>query len=108
MPDEQAISAYERDGVVCLRQAFSPRWVNDVAEGMETAIEKGAGRDTVFNIAAPGEPGFFFYDSFMWKHIDVFRQFVFDSPAPDLARRYRGENLVHGGSMECETFRRVR
>ena len=95
MPDEPAISAYERDGVVCLRQAFSPRWVNDVAEGMETAIEKGAGRDTVFNIAAPGEPGFFFYGSFMWKHIDVFGQFVFDSPAPDLARRImRSEGIL--------------
>ena len=86
-PSQEAIAAYHRDGVVCLRNAFSPQWADDVAEGMEVAIEKGTDRDTVFNIAAPGEPGFFFYDSFMWKHIEAFRRFVFDSPAPDLARR---------------------
>ena len=86
-PSVEAIAAYARAGVVCLRDAFSTQWVKEVAEGMEVAIEKGIGRDTVFNIAAPGEPGFFFYDSFMWKHIDAFRRFVFDSPAPDLARR---------------------
>ena len=95
IPDEQAIAAYHRDGVVCLRNAFSPQWMDVVAGGIEHAIEKGAGRDTVFNIAAPGEPGFFFYDSFMWKHIDAFRSFVFESPAADLARRImRSEGIL--------------
>ena len=94
-PDENAVAAYERDGVVCLRQAFAQRWVDEIAKGMETAIEKEAGRDTVFNIAAAGEPGFFFYDSFMWKHINAFRRFVFESPAPDLARHImRSEGIL--------------
>ena len=95
VPCAEAIDAYARDGVVCLRQAFSSQWVDIVSEGMETAIAKGVGRDTVFNIAAPGEPGFFFYDSFMWKHIDAFRRFVFESPAPELARRImRSEGVL--------------
>ena len=95
LPSEEAIAAYQRDGVVCLRNAFSPVWVNEVAQGMELAIQKGVGRETAVNIAAPGEPGFFFYDSFMWKHIDAFRRYVFDSPAPDLARRImRSEGIV--------------
>ena len=56
-----------------------------LAEGMELAIHEGIDADTKFNIAAPGEPGFFFYDTFMWQRIDQFRRFVFKSHAADIA-----------------------
>ena len=82
---EEAIAAYERDGVVAMRGAFSHEWIDLLAEGMEIAIHAGISRDTRFNIAAPGEPGFFFYDTFMWQHIDNFRRFVFDSHVADIA-----------------------
>lgn len=89
-PGPEARAAYLRDGVVCLRRAFSPRWVDLVAEGMERAMHDAAGRGTAFNVAAPGEPGYFFYDSFMWKHMEAFRSFVFESPGADLSRRAMG------------------
>ena len=85
VPQAAAIEAYERDGVVSLRNAFDKDWVEKLAEGMELAINEGVNADTKFNIAAPGEPGFFFYDTFMWQRIDQFRQFVFDSHAADIA-----------------------
>ena len=85
IPETAAIEAYERDGVVSLCKAFDQKWVDLLAEGMEIAIHEGLNRDTKFNIAAPGEPGFFFYDTFMWKHIDQFKQFVFESHVPDIA-----------------------
>ena len=85
VPPEEATLAYERDGVVCLRQAFAPQWIELLAEGMEIAIHDGVQRDTAFNIAKPGEPGFFFYDTFMWKRIEQFRKFAFESPAADIA-----------------------
>ena len=95
LPGESAVAAYERDGVVCLRRAFGPDWVDLVAEGMEIAIHDGVERDSVFSIAKPGEPGFFFYDTFMWKRIDHFRRFAMESPAADIAMRImRSETLI--------------
>ena len=55
VPEPDAIEAYERDGVVFLRNAFSREWVDMLAEGMEIAIHEGTALDTKFNIAAPGE-----------------------------------------------------
>ena len=96
LPSEEAILAFERDGVVCLRNAFDGAWIDLLAEGMEMAISDGVSRDTVFNITAPGEPGFFFYDTFMWKRIGHFKRFAFESPAADLARRImRSQTLIY-------------
>ena len=95
LPGEDAIAACERDGVVSLRQDFADEWVDLIAEGMEIAINDAVERDTEFSIAAPGEPGFFYYDAMMWKRIEQFRQFAFDSPAADIARRtMRSETLL--------------
>ena len=35
---EREIETYERDGVVCLRGAFAPEWLDLVAEGIEKDI----------------------------------------------------------------------
>ena len=96
VPEEDAVVAYERDGVVCLRRALAPHWVDLLAEGIEFAIHDGVARDSAFSIAKPGEPGFFFYDTFMWKRIDNFRRFAFDSPAADLAMGImRARSLIY-------------
>jgi len=92
---EEAVEAYERDGVVCLREVFAPDWVNLLAEGMEIAIANADRSDVSFNIANPGEPGFFFYDTFMWQRIENFRKFAFESHAADIAMQVmRSETLI--------------
>ena len=106
-PGEDAIQAYRRDGVVCLRGAFEARWIDSLADGMEDAIRNGTQEqkqaepqvaldgERVFNVGKPGEPGFFFYDTFMWQRMEQFREFLFESPIADYARRImRSETLV--------------
>ena len=87
-PPGAAIDAYERDGVVCLSRAFDDGWIEALREGVDRAIADGlkSGGDQVVNVANPGEPGFFFYDMFLWKRYAVFKKFAFESPAADLAR----------------------
>ncbi len=87
-PPETAVQGYERDGVVCVRGAFDDNWVAALCAGVDRAIADGlkSGGDEVVNVSNPGEPGFFFYDMFLWKRYEVFRQFAFDSPVADLAR----------------------
>jgi ectoine hydroxylase-related dioxygenase (phytanoyl-CoA dioxygenase family) len=106
-PGEDAIQAYERDGVTCLRGAFEPRWIELLADGMENAIRAGTQEqkksgpqvglegEKVFNVGKPGESGAFFYDSFMWQHMDQFRELIFESPIANYAMRImRSKTLI--------------
>ena len=88
-PPESAVQAYQRDGVVCLRNAFDVEWVESLCSAVDIVIADGLKTrgDLVVNVVKPGEPGFFFYDMFLWKRYGAFREFAFDSPAADLARR---------------------
>ena len=95
VPPTDAIEAYERDGVVSLRGAFSEEWIALLAHGMEIAISDSLKRDTAFNISTPGEPGFFFYDTFMWQRINQFKRFVFESNVADIAANVmRSKGLI--------------
>ncbi|MDD9874742.1 MAG: phytanoyl-CoA dioxygenase family protein [Gammaproteobacteria bacterium] len=88
-PPEAAVEAYQQDGVVCLRRAFDRDWVAALRKGVDRAIDDALqrGGDRAVRVSHPGEPGFFFYDMFLWKRYRVFRDFAFESPAADLARR---------------------
>lgn len=92
-PPAAAIESYERDGVVCLRRAFDSAWVDKLRDGVDRVIADAArdgdqtgGDEQAVRVAKPGEAGIFFYAMFLWKRYPVFRSFVFDSPAADLAR----------------------
>ena len=85
VPGEDAILAFERDGVVCLREAFPAEWVDAVSRGMDIAQDGEHRPGFAFTIAEPGEPGYFFYDTFMYQRIEEFNRFYRESPAPDLA-----------------------
>ena len=92
---EDAIRAYERDGVVWLRKVYSRAWIDLLAEGMDIAAESARRGGNSVSIAAPGEPGFFYYDTFMWRRIEQFRRFCFESHAPDVAMRVmRSKTLI--------------
>ena len=92
----QAVDAYERDGVVWLRGVFDNGWVETLSEGMEIAIHEGTANESKFKVAKPGEPGFFFYETFMWKRIEQFKRFAFESPAADVACQImRSKTLIY-------------
>lgn len=79
---EDEIETFERDGVVLLKQVFPQDWLDAVGEAIDA------------NMAAPGPlvleyaentEGRYHGDMFMWTWNDVFRAYVFDSPAKALA-----------------------
>ena len=81
----EAIEAYRRDGVVCLRQAFAQHWLEEIEKGIEDVYAMGGANAQ--NIKAdPSDPGFFYYDSVMWPKVPRFKNFIFNSNAPDLYR----------------------
>ncbi len=84
MIDDNAKAAYRRDGVCVLRGVFEPEWINKVARGVQQAL------------AAPGPHGErygpagaerFFGDLDMWTRLPLFRDYVLNSPAGEIAGR---------------------
>ncbi len=79
------VTAYDRDGVVCPRQAFDPHWVERLRDAIERDLASPGPHAT--NFAEGSTPGTFFGDMFMWKHDEAFRAAALDSPAPAIAAR---------------------
>ncbi len=80
-----AVEAYRRDGVVCLREAFEPEWLAVIESAIPAVIERG-GINSGSVKGDAGDPGSFFYDFMMWPEVEAFRRFIFESNAPDLYR----------------------
>lgn len=84
MIDDATIAAYREDGVCVLRGAFSPAWVETVAEGVRQALDAPGPHGERYGPAGAER---FFGDLDMWTRLAPFRDFVMDSPAAEIAGR---------------------
>jgi len=82
---QEAIEAYKRDGVVCFRQAFDGYWLDEIEKGIEDVYAMGGANADVIQ-ADPNDPGFFYNDTVMWPRVARFKDFIYNSNAPDLYR----------------------
>ncbi|WP_413729867.1 phytanoyl-CoA dioxygenase family protein [Sodalis sp. RH22] len=88
-PQDKA--AFQRDGAVIIRQAFSRQWLEKVEQGI------------MANIAAPSDHGrytdpetkLFFQDSDNWRRIAAIKQFVYESPAKEIAAGLLGSGKIN-------------
>ncbi len=88
---QQDREEFERDGVVIIRGAFSGEWLEKVKQGI------------MFNVNAPSDHGrfmdpetrTFFQDSDNWRRIETFQDFVFNSPAKEIAAALMGSRKVN-------------
>lgn len=92
MIDQQLIGDFRRDGVVCVRSAFSPDEVALVARGIERNLAEPSERALV--ASRPDDPGRFFEDFCNWHRIPEYEQFVRESPAAGMAGRLMGSTTV--------------
>ncbi|WP_425403961.1 phytanoyl-CoA dioxygenase family protein [Hwanghaeella sp.] len=77
------ITAYEQDGVVCLRGVFSTEWIDLMRGAVEDAM--AAPGPFAEDYADPASGGRFFGDLDVWKRHAAFRKFVLESPAAEVA-----------------------
>jgi len=89
--DERA--AYERDGVVCLRRAFSPGWLAFVADAVEEAMASPGPHAEEYT--APGGSGRFFGDLELAQRLPKFMRFALESPAAATAARIMGASRAN-------------
>jgi ectoine hydroxylase-related dioxygenase (phytanoyl-CoA dioxygenase family) len=81
-------AAYEADGVICLRGMFDRDWV----ERMYAAVDRTMSTpgDRIREHTKAGSPGRFYARTFMWRWDRDFRDFIFESPAAEIAGRLMG------------------
>jgi ectoine hydroxylase-related dioxygenase (phytanoyl-CoA dioxygenase family) len=82
--DQLDADRYKEDGVVVLRGVFT-EWVEPLRAGVEKLMADPSPRERSYQPADGTAP--FFQDLVNWQRIDEFRQFVFDSPAAEIAAR---------------------
>ena len=85
-PSRAAISAYERDGVVCLQGAFDAEWVAKGRRAVASAIRTASKSALREDQKGEGGEGLFFFDTFLWPRLPSFKAFTFESPAARLAQ----------------------
>ena len=89
---EDAVSAFEADGIVCLRRVVEPGELPAILAGCDEA--RGAPTSMATTIGGDDGPGFFF-DFDVSDRIEAFHRLRDDGPMPDLARQLmRSERVV--------------
>ena len=83
MVSDEQVRAFATDGVVCLRGAISPEWVESLRWGMGRSSAAPSERFRVWNVDDRG--GTTTYDSQCWLHVQEYRDFVESSPLAEIA-----------------------
>jgi len=82
VPDD-AVHAYRRDGVVCLRRVLDEGPVERLRDAVDRSAEVPG--PLGYKIGEPGKSGFFYYDFQMHERLEGFDWFVHQSGVPRLA-----------------------
>lgn len=85
------IETFRRDGVVLLRDAFAPSFVEALREAVDEVMARR--RQSAVN-HAQDKGGVFFHDADLWRDTPAVRRFVFESPAADIAAALFGARPI--------------
>ena len=83
LADDEAIAAFARDGVACVRQVLSPQEVAVAAAAIDTVLAR---RSPLAQVASgTGDPGAFVEDFCRWREIPLIEQLARYSRVPSVA-----------------------
>lgn len=85
--------SYDEDGVACLRRVFPAEWIEQLSADVEQALARPGPKAEEYT--RPGSPGRFFGDLDLWRRHEIFRRFVFESPAARIAGETMGAHKVN-------------
>lgn len=87
-----SVSAYQTDGIACVRQAFD----SDAVDMLRDVVARDMADPSPMAVDATRDgEGRFFGDTFVWKHFAELEDFVFTSPAADIAAAMLGSRKVN-------------
>jgi len=77
------IDTYHRDGVVLIKDMFDSEWIDVLKRGLTNNCENPTHRARTWDRDAEGRT--MFWDSQAWQEVDEYQQFIFKSPAAEIA-----------------------
>lgn len=86
------IDAYVNDGVVCLRNVIPPEWIERLRIGVETDLSEPGPHAEIYT--KDGDPGMFFNDFDMWRHVPILKDFVFEGPCAEIVAQLMNSEKV--------------
>ncbi len=87
------IETYHRDGVVLLPEMLDRDWSESLKLGLQANCARPTDRSRAWGRDAEGRP--MFYDSQAWWGIDEYREFIFNSPAAQIASHLMGSKQIN-------------
>lgn len=91
---QQEIDTYNEDGIVLLKGIFSPKWIEKLRMAADQSLEKPS--DMAIELSkSRGEGGRFFHETFVWRHNEICKDFIFNSPAASAAGKIMGSDKVN-------------
>ena len=92
MVDATLVEAFQRDGAVCVRGAFSGDELALVARGIDRNLAEPS--ELALVASRPEDPGRFFEDFRGWQRIPEFEEFLRESEAAQIAGELMGSKRV--------------
>ena len=91
-PTQAEIEAFRADGVVCLRGAIDPEWIERLRAGVAADMAEPGPHVEIYT--GETDPGLFFNDFDLWRHVPVLKDFIFDGPCAALAGALMGASAI--------------
>lgn len=82
---DETIATYASDGVVCIKGAIGPEWIDQLRAGVAANVAEPSDRGRIWDRDSEGRTCF--YDSQVWQRIPEYRKFIEQSPMAELAGR---------------------
>ena len=92
MPTQAEIDAYRADGVVCLRGVIEPDWIERLREGVAADMAEPGPDVEIYTKDA--DPGLFFNDFDLWRHVPQMKAFALEGPCAAIAGALAGASTI--------------
>ena len=92
MPTQAEIEAYRTDGVVCLRGVIDRDWIERLRDGVAADMAEPGPHVEIYT--EESDPGLFFNDFDLWRHVPVFKEFALKGPLAAIAAALSGASAI--------------
>ena len=89
------IRAYQADGAIKIPDMFDARWLDVLAAGIQRNLDNPGWQSRRYTEDRGHQSGFFFGDAGVWQQIPEYRDFLFYSPAAEVAARLTGASKLN-------------
>ena len=90
---DQDVVEFHANGVICLRDVVAQSWIEALRAGVEHDLANPGPHAETYTTGE--DPGHFFNDFDLWRHVPELERFIFEGPCAALAARLMGTRRVN-------------